>query len=192
MKRKSKKTIGKDENKMEVIMFNVIENCFKSCKVASFYFDKQDNQVHLTGFVHCYNESEVLIAHITPRGEYDGFILNRISDVYRIDCGGEYEIKIQTLYELKKESHPHISCNEEGILFPLLAFAKENDYFITAELQNDKVTGRVIEYGDYIYLSTIDDNGYESGTSIIDVDEVVSFSCDTVYEQDLKILLSNI
>ena len=169
-------------------MIKNIEYCFKNNKIASFYFNKDDNQVHLTGFVHYFNEDEILISHITPRGEYDGYFFNRISNIYRLDYDGDYEIKIQHLYNFKKQSHPCIECDENGILFPLLNYAQNNDLIISCELQNDKITGLVNGYDNWIYISVIDDKGKENGVSILDIDEVITFSCDTDYEQDLKML----
>ncbi|MEG2081278.1 MAG: hypothetical protein RRZ68_06940 [Oscillospiraceae bacterium] len=180
---------GKDHDKKgENIMVTTIDYCFRNNKVVSFYFDKEDNQVHLTGLIQCYNENEILISHISPRGEYDGFILKKIDDLYRIDYDGEYEKKIQQLYELKNQSHSVIKCSEDGILYPLLNFADDNNYMMSFELQNDKITGLINEYNDFIYVSTINDNGFNSGITVIDIDEVITFSCDTDYEQDLSFL----
>lgn len=188
MKRKSRNQVGKNEDDGGRHMQNIIEQCLKECKIASYYFDKEDNCKHLTGFVHYFNEQELLIAHITPRGEYDGFVLNRMDGLYRVDYDGLYEKKIQHLYELKNQTHPVVPCDEEGIVIPLLKFAFENEYLITFEMENDAITGSVDWFGDYVKLQVIDENGIENGKCIIDIDEVVTISCDTDYEQDLKIL----
>lgn len=169
-------------------MNKIIEKCFEEHKVASFYFDKEDNCVHLTGIVHQHNEDELLIAHITPRGEYDGFILNKIGNLYRIDYEGEYENKIQRLYQLKAQAHPTVVCNEDGILFSLLKFARENQRLVSLELNTDKVTGIVKKYDNFVQLQVINENGIKNGRCIIAIDEIVTISCDTDYEQDLKIL----
>ncbi len=144
--------------------------------------------MHLTGFVRSCDENEILIAHINPRGEYDGFILKHLDDLYRVDCDGEYEKKIQRLYQLKEQSHPHFDCTEEGALFPLLKFAKETESLITVELEGDKITGFVREYADLISLDAVNDFGARCGTVCVEADEIVSFSCDTDNEQDLKLL----
>lgn len=169
-------------------MINIIKYCFENNKVASFYFDKENNEKHLTGYICYYNESEFLVAHITPRGEYDGFILNKIDNVYRIDYDSEYEFKIQKLYKLKEQSHPEIRFNEEEILYTLLDFAFKNNHLVTVELQNDQVTGEVNRYDDYICLNVVNDYGKDDGISIIEIDEIITFSCDTDREQDLKTL----
>lgn len=169
-------------------MLKVIRKCFEKQKVVSFYFDKEDNQVHLTGYIYNYNEDEILIAHITPRGEYDGFILRKVDDLYRIDYDGDYERKIQCLYKIKKQAHPIIPCNKNAILYSLLEFANNNDLLLSLELKNDKVTGLVKKYDNYIQLKVFNDNGIKDGECVINIDDVFVFSCDTDYEQDLKIL----
>lgn len=174
--------------KGEEYLVNIINVCMEKQKLASFYFNKEDNCAHLTGFIHAYNDNELLIAHITPRGEYDGFVLNKMTNLYRVDYDGNYEKKIQQLYKLKKQSHPIVQCNKDEIFVSLLKFACENEYLITLELENDSVTGYVDEYEDFISLQVLDENGGKNGKCIIDIDEVVTFSCDTDYEQDLKIL----
>ena len=75
-------------------MLNIIEDCWKCKRVASFYFNKEDNCAHLTGFVLFYNAQEIVVAHITPRGEYDGYVYNKLEDLYRIEYHGNYEKKI--------------------------------------------------------------------------------------------------
>lgn len=165
-----------------------IEFCLKNRKIGSFYFNKEDNCMHLTGFVHCYNDREIIIEHITPRGEYDGFILNKMENLYRVDYEGDYEKKIHNLYKLKNQKHPIMPCDVGSLIGSLLKFACERERVVTLELENDSITGIIDEYGDYIKLQILNENGEKNGNSIIDIDEVVTFSCDTDYEQDLKIL----
>ena len=171
-------------------MIKTLKECYENQKVASFYFNKEDNCAHLTGFLHCYNENEILIAHITPRGEYDGFVLSKIDNLYRVDYSGDYEKKIQLLYKLKSQSHSTVTCDKDSILFSFLEFANKNKYLISMELENASVTGFVEEYDDSIRLKVINENGVENGGCVINIDEVITFSCDTDYEQDLKILNS--
>lgn len=169
-------------------MKKIIEKCFKEYKIASFYFDKEDNCKHLTGFIHQYNESELLIAHITPRGEYDGYILNSIDNLYRIEFDGEYETKIERLYKLKNQKHSSILSDGHEIALSLLKFAYEQQHLVSLELSNDTITGLVEMCNDFIHLLMINDNGKENGKCVIDLNEIVTIECDTDYEQDLKIL----
>lgn len=191
MKKRKRNRDGKDQDSERTSMRRIIEKELGNLTIASFYFNKEDASSHLTGFVHHYNENELLIAHITSRGEYDGFVLKRMEDLFRIEYNGEYEKKIHQLYLLKKQSHPIVECNEEDILFPLLNFAQKKQFLITLKLESDEVTGFVEEYDDYIHLLVVDENGNENGKSIVNIDDVLAFACDTDYEQDLKLIYNN-
>ena len=171
-------------------MLEIIEKCFDEKKVTSFYFNKEDNTKHLTGYIHAYNDDELLIAHISSRGLYDGFILNKTSELYCITYDGCYEEKIKKLYTLKSQKHPAIECGD-CILFSLLDFSKNNNHIVSLELSNDTIVGFIDKYDDnYIYLDMIDEYGHGLGKCIIDYDEVITFACDSDDEQDLKMLCS--
>ncbi len=178
---------------MEIVMLKSIQYCYKNNKVVSFYLDKEDTNSHLTGYINCYNDNEILISHITARGEYDGFILKRVGEVYRIDYDGEYEKKIEMLYKLKLQTHARFDASDKGILYPLLDFAIKMKYIVNLELGDNFVTGFVGEYDDdFIYISVVNKYGKEDGISIINIDEIITFSCDTDDEQDLKLVYNNI
>ena len=171
-------------------MLDIIRNCAEKNKVVSMYFNKEDNQVHSTGYIHRYNEDEIIMAHINPRGEYDGFILDRVDNIYRIESDGAYERKIKRLYKLKKQKHEAVKCKGKSLLADLLDFAKSKEYLISLELGNDSVTGILDHYDDScIYLNAIDAYGNPDGTSVICIEQLVTVSCDTDYEQDVKLLI---
>lgn len=173
----------------ELILKKSIAYCFNQNKVVSLYCDRENIEKHLTGYICSYNEDEILISHITPSGYYDGFILKHIKDIFRIDYDGEYERKIEKLYNLKEQSHYKISIYSESILYPILEYAKENSHIVCLELQNNNISGFVNEISDFIHLKVIDDYGLENGISVIDIDEVITISVDTEDEQDLKLIM---
>lgn len=188
MKRKNKNQDGKAENKGEIKMLSILKECMKENRVASFYFNKEDHCKHNTGFVIACNEDEFLVAHINARGEYDGFIRNRLEDVYRIEYGGDYEHKISQLYQLKNQSHPVMEIDPENLLFSLLEHAKQNQLLVTFEMEDESVVGYVASYDDYISLDEVDFYGRSQGKSIIDINELTVLACDGDDEQDLKLI----
>lgn len=172
---------------MDII--NSIKFCRDKRKVASVYLDKEDTCHHLTGYITACNDDEVLIAHINTRGEYDGFIYEYASNVYRVDYDGEYEDKIGTLYKLKHQSHPQFEPDEENILFSLLKFAENSEFLVSLEDEENSVTGFLKSFSDtQIELETVNDYGKYSGVTVIDLEMVETISVDTDYEQDVKLL----
>lgn len=172
-------------------MLRSINHCYQNKKLATFYCEEGESQKLFCGYVEKYNNSEILIAHISPHGYYDGLILMHIEDIWRVDYDGDYEKKIGRLYKLREQSHKHIHAIDMGeeILYTLLDFAKQNDYIISIEFSENRISGFVNDYtDDNIYLGVVNEFGAENGTSIINVDEILCIAVDSDYEQDLKLL----
>lgn len=173
-------------------MLKSLNYCYKNKKAVSLFCNRNDTEQHLTGFIGKVNDSEVLIYHITNCGYYDGYILKRIDDIFRIDYEGEYEKRIQMLYEYRNQAHREIDTfddDNDQIFFSLLDFAIENDYIVSLEFENNYVSGIVNGYSDdVLYLSIVDDMGKEDGISIINIDDVLTVDVDSDEEQILKIL----
>ena len=120
-------------------MHGILQDCIRTQKVASLYFDKDNPFSHLTGRILQIRQNEVLIAHISMHGCYDGYILKRIDDLYRVDVDGKYEQKIGRLYSIKGQSHPPISidASDRSLLQTLLNFAKQARLIVTFEFADE-------------------------------------------------------
>ena len=173
-------------------MIRSINYCFQSKVLATFYCNNGNVQTILVGYVEKFNDSEILIAHISPRGFYDGFILKHIEEIQRIDYDSDYEKKIARLYNLRGRSHTAIQTfdpKDDEIIYSLLDFAKQNDYVVSLEFTQDSISGFVNGYSDdVVYIDAINDYGAENGIAIIDINEVLTVSVDTDHEQDLRLL----
>lgn len=170
-------------------MFTNLNYCFNQKKIVSFYCDKNNTNLHLTGYIGCLDVDEVLIYHITQYGKYDGYILKHMCDIYRIDYDGQYEKTIEKAYRINEQSHRKVDISCEGILYSLLDFAKKNSLIISLEFQDSTISGFINKYdNDVVSINIIDDNGIINGISTINLDEIVSFGVDTEDEQYLNML----
>ena len=77
--------------------------------IVSLFCDENDQDTFLSGYIMDCDEDWVLIGHITPRGEYDGYILKAIDDIIHIESQGKYEAKMELLYSLKNQKHHQIN-----------------------------------------------------------------------------------
>lgn len=172
-------------------MNKIIEYCYKNRIIASFYCNENDSNAHLTGYIENYNETELLIAHISYYGMYDGYILKRIDDIYRIDFGGKYETKVEKLYRYKKQSHESINILDGYIIEPLIEFAQNRNYVVSFEFENSVISGFVKCFeDDYVSIDIINEYGYCCGRSIFDIEKVDTISVDTDDEQNFRILFN--
>lgn len=173
-------------------MNKTIEYCQINKMAASFYSNENDPDAHLTGYIEAYNETELLIAHISYYGMYDGYILKRIDDIYRIDFGGKYEEKIKKLYKLKNQRHRDLNISDEYILEPLLEFAKKNELVVSFELDGYVISGFVEELREgCVRVRKVDEYGEPGGESVLEIDAVLTIAVDTDDEQNIKLLYEN-
>lgn len=174
-------------------MIKTIEYCYKNKIPVSFFCNRNYTTKHHTGYIESYNENEIIIAHITPTGLYDGYIYEMIDNIFRIDYDSVYEKKIEKLYKLKKQKHDPIEENAENngaIFFDILDRAMKKDLIVSLKFEDYILSGFVTSYSDdTVTISLVDDNGVKDGTSCVNIDDVCALRLDTDYEQDLKLLI---
>lgn len=102
------------------------------------------------------DDDYVLIAHISDRGLYDGFILRELADIQHIETGGEYEEMIGKLYKLKKQSHRKLNIKETPCLMDALLehCCKEKLFIAIKFLPDDEssIRGALQEAGDVLII----------------------------------------
>lgn len=178
----------------KVYMIEKIQLCFEKRKVVSLYYDLNNMDAHLTGYIEGFSGEEILVAHISSHGLYDGYILKRIDEIYRIDYDGKYEKKIERLYTIKQQSHKKIPFNNDmkTILEDALHFAQNNNYIISLEFSDSYISGIIDSFNDrLISIRIVEDDGSESGISVIEFSDIDTISVDTDDEQDIKLLRMN-
>ena len=168
-------------------MHGILQDCIRTQKVASLYFDKENPFSHLTGRILQIRQNEVLIAHISMHGCYDGYILKRIDDLYRVDVDG--------LYSIKGQSHPPISidASDRSLLQTLLNFAKQARLIVTFEFADECLSGFVESVRhETVDLRIVDEYGVICGLAQLLASEVSTVSVDTDDEQDIRLLVDAI
>ena len=176
-------------------MHGILQDCIRTQKVASLYFDKDNPFSHLTGRILQIRQNEVLIAHISMHGCSDGYILKRIDDLYRVDVDGKYEQKIGRLYSIKGQSHPPISidASDRSLLQTLLNFAKQARLIVTFEFADECLSGFVESVRhETVDLRIVDEYGVICGLAQLLASEVSTVSVDTDDEQDIRLLVDAI
>ena len=172
-------------------MFEILSNFAEKHETVSIYSNLENTFAHLTGYVLKVTEDYVLIAHITEHGFYDGYILKRLEDIYRVDQGGLYEWKITTLYHLRNQKHDLFIQSEfkHPLNIQFLQCAKENNKIISVEYEDTVISGFVNDYDENkLFLSIVDEYGRKNGNTIIYLDTIQTIALDTDTEQDILLL----
>ena len=172
-------------------MYNHIKEIYQNNYFVSFYDDISNEEKHYTGKINAFDKDLVLISHINSRGEYDGYILKRIQDIFKISFNGKYEDKIKNLYEHKKQSHTLSLENCKNIVKALFQYAISNKKIVRFETENSIVIGYVKKFdNDVAMILQLNDYAEKSSETCLNIDMFDTISVDTDYEQDLDILYS--
>lgn len=166
----------------------IIENNDLVNRVVSVFIDLDDKEKHETGFIIGYDDQYALIAHINPRGEYDGFVVNYLNDIYRIDFNGLYELKISNLYRINNQNHPTIEFDSksDSILKKMIDYSIKHRTIVTIQMDDVFITGFVTSiFKETVLIDVIDDNGVLNGKTSLDISYIDALSVDTDYEQDI-------
>ena len=158
----------------------------QSQTVASYYWNNAGVQV---GKVLGWNDDEILIAHITPGGYYDGYVLRTLCGLSHITFGGKYEHKIEELYLKKEQKHCFEVDSSKTLWASILQYAQQKKLVVTAESGSESVTGYIAEWDDTtLRLQVLNPYGEKDGYGIVLRDQIDLLAVDTDYEQDLKLL----
>jgi len=149
------------------------------------------------GFIEGISSEHIIMKHISRNGFYDGYVIRRIDDIFRVDFGGQYEKKILTLYTAQNQKHDSlidVEINEEtDILKECLMSSMKKNYVVSLFI--DETENEEYFYGwvkdvshEEVIISRISSEGEDDGTAIIKACEITALNCDTDDEIVLKIL----
>ena len=171
-------------------------NIYETLHIGEFcspYFNPDDTCEHLTGYINCFNDNEILVNHINERGEYDGYIWKPMEALIRVEKNGSYEKKICKLYAAKGQEHKELNIDSTNILLSLLQRAKDNNLVVQIDLGDDSVAGFVKNINkEYVELQALFDDGTPDGISVCDLGLVKQVDCDGEYEQDIYLLYNSL
>lgn len=157
--------------------------------LVSLYGHIGGAQTVITGYILYMTEEELLMAKISSRGGYDGFVLQRPKYFFRAETDGSRERRMGTLYLHKKKSHGRIfKLEQQTCMDALLRYAKEQGLLMNFNMDEDgkySILGFIQDFSkNFIKIQKIDQDGFV----YLDVQKIVSCRCDTAGEQDILLL----
>ena len=75
---------------METDLLTFIDKAKANNKPIAYYTNREDSDVFSVGEVIAYDEDYMLTSEISPQGTFDGYSLQRIEAIYRMDTDDSY------------------------------------------------------------------------------------------------------
>lgn len=186
---------------MKVNIFtSLLKHSIKEFNMVSVYSNRYQPEKCSVGFVEAVTNEHFFIKHVSPVGTDDGYIVRRMSDVFRVDFGGEYEKRLNLLYTLQNQQHQNFfdrkPAKSSNLFRESLIVAKKKNLIVSVcidETENqENVVGFVKDINsEGATISRISLNGLDDGESTLILDDVIKIDCDSLDERTLKILYSH-
>ncbi len=174
-----------------------LNRAMKENLLVSIYTNQWKPDYFSTGFVNAISDQEVVLNHVTPDGLYDGYIVRKLGDLFRVDIGGLYEQRLYLLYTLQKQSHLKLikkrKTGDANLFREVLLSARKQNYVVSlcideAETQNG-ITGWISEvFDNEVVIAKISYEGDNDGFSIVPMNRISKINCNTTDERVIKIL----
>ena len=172
---------------------NMLKKAMNDQKVVSVFARRESTDRFFGGYVLNLDEHYLSMAHISPNGLYDGYVILPIEMIWKVEIGGEYNDTLGVLYRLKKQQHFLLGRTEgKSVIEQVLAFAQKKQLVvtisITEELDDDAV-GFVREFNlEQVAMLMVDQYGRKNGECNVVIDPIYLLTCDGADEAASKIM----
>jgi hypothetical protein len=174
------------------VVIQVLADALKEKTLLSVYADKADTESFWVGEICGLSEQYFLGKRYDQYGQYDGFSVFSIDEIYQINISGRYNSKLGTLIDIRGEKIPTPEINGGSLIDDLLEHAQKNSFLVTLQLFGsgfEDLMGFVEEKNsDSVIIRQINLYAEYEGTSTILIDSISEMECNTVEHRNLQML----
>lgn len=172
-------------------MISTLRAAQKENTILSVFFDRDRPDFANVGRVIACDENYTLLSSISTDGRWDGFLLRRTDNIFKIESESLYEKKIMLLNKKRGNAEGKVKYSfwQGDDLFKDMISLITDAQLITGMALEDSeeiIFGKIInENIDCITISILDEYGFDFGRAIVkknDIDfiEIESINCQTL------------
>jgi len=169
------------------MMRQILEKLLENKTIVEIYVDNEIDAFY-TGYISAVDDNWFILNHLSKRGEYDGFLLIWVEDVFQICEDSEYVKKIAALHQIRQSKHDTIEHNE-SVFWDYLKYVHQKQSLVAVYRDEDKeecIVGKVLAYTeDVMTLLEYDEYGREEGKHYISMEYISRMEYDRIKEQDV-------
>ena len=163
-------------------MISVIQKYIEEKAYVSVYTDPDNTARFIYGRILAVNDIYIVMQPLTLDRKEDGILLKLTEDVFRVDTGGEYEVKMQKLIVHANTILPDFPIENTNIIESVILYAKQNSKVLSIELEKsgiDNIIGIVEKVeDDVVTIEVLDEYGQHDGIAHVKISSISQISCD--------------
>ena len=172
---------------------SIIDTKLGAHEIISVFCNPEDNYSAAVGFAAAADDDYFVLKNVSTAGTYDGYVLRKKDQIFRVDHKTAYENNLLKLYMHYGQSHVCVEI-EGGLLPGFLAFAKRAHLVAcigARDYSGSSVSGFIetidVE-NEVVSLHLLNDDGAFDGYVDISFEAIVRMSVDCEKQQRLKVL----
>ena len=175
-------------------LFETLNKARADKTLVALYANPDSPRTFVAGWVEAVTSEHVVLRQLTPHGRYDGYVLQYLERVLRIDTSGRYLERLNFLFTARKESFPvNLLPNlhaESNLMIEILAAARRLDLLVAIEIAADEVEVGAVKAvsSDAVTIEVLDLLGALDGESTAHLEAISEVRCDDERLQSLKLL----
>jgi len=184
---------------LDTVVISTLQKLMKHNTIVSIYPDINNSECFSVGFIEAMSNDHIIIKSISKNGQYDGYIIRKIENIFRVDFDGDYEKRLKILYEIQKQEHHKLiqkkARKDTNLFREALKSSMSNKYVVSIELiftdeeEGEGLFGWVKNISETeVLISKLSYYGHDDGCSIIRFDNIAAINCDTDDEIALRLL----
>lgn len=150
------------------------------------------------GIVEAVADEHFIMKHVTPNGLYDGYVIRRLDQIFRLDFNGQYEQRLELLYKLQNQRHQNFFKNKikmSNFCADVLLMAQKSNFIVSVCIDETETQDDIVGFVNHVkdtesIISRISFEGLEDGESVFLIDDVVKINCDSEDERVLELLFN--
>ena len=161
-----------------------LESFIGKDEIVSVFCNPNDEYSAVVGFVEQVDDDYFILREVHFNGMYDGYVLRKTDEIFRIDYQSHYEHSMKKLYNINEQSHLPVTAGDNP-LFALLCFATERNFVISVGIRDNSeysVSGFIDSCNfetKVMIIHTINkNNGAFDGFTVVAFDAIARLRCD--------------
>lgn len=156
-------------------MYKILKNLEGNRELTSIYTDVNNCDRFAVGYIMDVTETQALILNIGLHGEFDGYTVIKVDDIYRIETQSKYLKKINGLSDVNIDTVFEIKTTDD-LLIDVLNKAIERKSIVVVGVGDidNSIMGYVEKVEDNkVYIEQVNEYGESDGSSVILYNEIV-------------------
>lgn len=158
-------------------MLEIIRRLCKQHKLCGIYTDRDEADTFEAGYIETFDEEYLLMSAVSPDGEYDGYVVIPVKNIFQIDYDNIYLKDVEKLY--KDEKKEKINLPGGSLLIGAMEYVKTNRVCCTCDFADYSVMGYLTDITDgCAVINVIGENAKPDGYTAVCVGDIRFFSFD--------------